>query len=101
LILLYFTYIYWQVKRNKPELERAIGQFNSKLPLALRKKNAETFSFWMSRLSRLTSSDEQVYFQRLRQKFEQYRYRPHGQRNVELKEIKRLLKSCANALKKL
>ncbi|BCU65179.1 hypothetical protein F941_01204 [Acinetobacter bouvetii DSM 14964 = CIP 107468] len=101
LILLYFTYIYWQVKRNKPELERAIGQFNSKLPLALKKQNAETFSLWMSRLSRLASSDEQVHFQRLRQKFEQYRYMPHGQRNVELKEIKRLLKSCANALKKL
>ncbi|CAM4143283.1 transglutaminase family protein [Acinetobacter pragensis] len=101
LSLLYLAYIYWKIKKHKTKLARAIGKFNTALPLQLKRQNAETVSVWMNRLSQQVQSDQQLYFQLLRQRYEQYMYMQNGEENIDIDEIIGLLKTCASMLKKL
>lgn len=101
LLVMYFGWIRWKLFTQTSELERCIQHFNVKLPLTLQRQSSETFSGWMTRLSSLVQSQDQIYFKRLSHLYEQYMYAPKSESDEKIKEMKILFKTCAFALKKL
>ncbi len=101
LLVMYFGWIRWKLFNQTSELERCIQHFNVKLPLTLQRQSSETFSGWMTRLSSLVQSQDQIYFKRLSHLYEQYMYAPKSESEEKIKEMKVLFKTCAFALKKL
>ena len=97
-VILYFAWIYYRDRQYGSAYERVIQQFSKQLDEPLRKQQAETFFTWMHRLADLIEEDEHRIFIQTAEHYQQQRF-SMAQTDQKIKQFKRMLKTCAYALK--
>ena len=96
LLLIYWGVTqFWRI-RQMSGLERIIAQFNHQLSVVDQKAEAETFQQWMQRLT--LRAEQKHLFEQVNQIFQKIVYLGN-ENQQDIKNIKKLLKECANALK--
>lgn len=98
-VLIYFIWIVYRNSRSVSAYERAIQQFSKKLESGLHKQPAETFYSWMHRLAETVEQDRQQIFIQTAQHYQQQQYL-FMQNHQQIKQFRRMLKTCADVLKK-
>ncbi|NNG77704.1 DUF3488 domain-containing transglutaminase family protein [Acinetobacter sp. ANC 4277] len=97
-VILYFTWIYYSNRQHGSAYECVIQRFSKQLEGPLRKQPAETFFTWMNRLADLIEEDEHRIFIQTAEHYQQQRF-SMAQNDQKIKQFKRMLKTCAYALK--
>jgi hypothetical protein len=97
-VAVYFIWIFYRSSRSVSAYERAIQQFSKQLELSLRKQPAETFYSWMLRLAERAEQDQQQIFTQTAQHYQQQHY-SLMQNHQQIKQFRKMLKTCANTLK--
>ena len=97
-VAVYFIWIFYRSSRSVSAYERAIQQFSKQLEFNLRKQPAETFYSWMLRLAERAEQDQQQIFTQTAQHYQQQHY-SLMQNHQQIKQFRKMLKTCANALK--
>ena len=98
LLLFYFAWIYYRDRQSGNSFERVIQSFSQRQPVNLRKQTAETFYTWMYRLADSVEDAEQSVFFETAKYYQQQFSRVKNEQDI--KQFKRMLKSCASMLKK-
>jgi hypothetical protein len=97
LVLLYWWVIFWRKRAQTSEYDIVI-QFFSKLTTEQRKQDAETVNKWLLRLAQDVKPEQQVLFKQAADYYQQMRYFNRlNSKNIQ--QFKRMLKTCASALK--
>jgi hypothetical protein len=97
-VAVYFIWIFYRSSRSVSAYERAIQQFSKQLEFNLRKQPAETFYSWMLRLAERAEQDQQQIFTQTAQHYQQQHY-SLMQNHQQIKQFRKMLKTCANTLK--
>ena len=97
-VVVYFIWIFYRNSRSVSAYERAIQQFSKQLELSLRKQPAETFYSWMLRLAERAEQDQQQIFTQTTQYYQQ-QYYSLMQNHQQIKQFRKMLKTCSNTLK--
>jgi len=97
-VAVYFIWIFYRSSRSVSAYERAIQQFSKQLEFNLRKQPAETFYSWMLRLAERAEQDQQQIFTQTAQYYQQQHY-SLMQNHQQIKQFRKMLKTCSNTLK--
>jgi transglutaminase-like putative cysteine protease len=98
LVLLYWWGIFWHKRAQTSEYDMVIQSFSRSLTTDQRKQDAETVNKWLLRLAQDVKSEQQVLFHQAADYYQQMRY-SNRLNSKNIQQFKRVLKTCASALK--
>ena len=98
LVLLYWHVISWHKRAQTSEYDIVVQSFSRSLIAEQRKQDAETVNQWLLRLAREVKPEQQVLFHQAADSYQQMRY-SNTLNSKNIQQFKRMLKTCASALK--
>ena len=98
LVLLYWCAIFWCKRAQTSEYDIVIQSFSRSLTTEQRKQDAETVNKWLLRLAQDVKPEQQVLFHQAADYYQQMRY-SNTLNSKNIQQFKRMLKTCASALK--
>ncbi|PZO89985.1 MAG: DUF3488 domain-containing protein, partial [Acinetobacter johnsonii] len=98
LVLLYWGVIFWHKRAQTSEYDIVVQSFSRSLIAEQRKQDAETVNKWLLRLAQDVKPEQQVLFHQAADYYQQMRY-SNTLNSKNIQQFKRMLKTCASALK--
>ena len=98
LVLLYWWVIFCRKRAQTSEYDIVIQSFSRSLTTEQRKQDAETVNKWLLRLAQDVKPEQQVLFKQAADYYQQMRY-SNRLNSKNIQQFKRVLKTCASALK--